>query len=566
MANAHKVRNSLLPQELIDHILSEKLLDKGDLKSCSLVAREWRQTSQRILFYSLHILPPKMTEALPDYLCVHVRHLSIDFRCSTMLMELVSILLPRLQHLISLTMRSLFPIHRLKWSAFEQSWEAFLPCLDIPDTTSLKCLILDRTTFKNLHSFHHFLSKPRFRYLDELVIRDAGFSRNVRNYTTNGYQGVAEQYPWDFRSTTLRQLTMVRCESRFHSLYSALCEQRCPFDITNICKLQVITDSVYRLSDGLDFPKTSGVFNSLTHLRTGGDMIKLEPSPDPALPLLTHYYAKLFIGTRFDEDDGHQIYSVVDPFLDFQNAAPNLQSVTLDIRNVYNHELGFGAFQDRVDEIIANAPLPASIRFNILVPHGTIDEVRVALPTANENRILEVMHAGQPGEFKMSHADPDVLQWMCGMNPEDEYELKPSLLPVLTHYYVTLYTTDAGNGPFIKPFSLDLQNVAPSLQYVLWDIGSLCKWAQLSAFQDTVDSIIVNVPLPPGAKTIVLVPDGTVDLDIVRNAFLMASESRGIDVAYAGAFADFKMSYVEPDTLSWVRDQGQYIGDSEYLC
>ncbi|KAK7038887.1 hypothetical protein VNI00_010521 [Paramarasmius palmivorus] len=356
----------------------------------------------------LHISTLKNLESLPDYLCYYVRHLSLDFRCRKSLFDLVAYVLPRLRHLTSLAMRDLrYPVGESRRLEFQQSWDAFLPCFDVAGTTSLKCLILDGVDFRGLYSFHHFLSKTRFRHLDELFIRD---TRLIQSCWGNAYQEIGEQYPWDYRSSSLRTLTILRS---WGSIYSALCDQRCPFDVTWICKLQFITSSsVQQPFHGLVLPKPSNVFKSLTHLETRGNEIIFDPALGPALPVLTHYYVKLSLYMDWELDER----AVFPPFLAIHDAAPNLQCVILDVQDIPR---GLAASGNKLNEIIVNAPLPLYIRFVVLVAKWTVDQVREALQMATQRRALEVVCAGAPTAFKMSHTNLDILQWIYDRSLED---------------------------------------------------------------------------------------------------------------------------------------------------
>ncbi|KAJ7884431.1 hypothetical protein B0H13DRAFT_2667010 [Mycena leptocephala] len=109
----------MCPQELIDHILGET--DSADLKSCALVARSFRPTSQKLLFSDLTILPPgrdsmSALQRLADVLLASV-HLALYVRtlhliqpglyepCAWMQSEILPKILPVFPNLESLNIR-----------------------------------------------------------------------------------------------------------------------------------------------------------------------------------------------------------------------------------------------------------------------------------------------------------------------------------------------------------------------------------------------------------------------------------------------------------------------------
>ncbi|KAF7372031.1 hypothetical protein MVEN_00061400 [Mycena venus] len=113
---------AMCPQELIDLILGKIILaDKETLKSCALVARSFRPTSQKMIFSDLTILPPgrdnipalqRLTDVLSGspHLALYVRTLHLiqpGFYkpCVWMQSDILPAILPVLTNLKSLNVR-----------------------------------------------------------------------------------------------------------------------------------------------------------------------------------------------------------------------------------------------------------------------------------------------------------------------------------------------------------------------------------------------------------------------------------------------------------------------------
>ncbi|KAJ7044397.1 hypothetical protein C8F04DRAFT_1174830 [Mycena alexandri] len=114
--SAPRAASATFSQELIDRILGDT--DKDTLKSCALVARSFRTTSQKLIFSDLTILPPgcdsipalqrlaNLLSASP-HLALHVRTLrlvqpSFYAPCVWMQSDILPVILPLFTHLASL--------------------------------------------------------------------------------------------------------------------------------------------------------------------------------------------------------------------------------------------------------------------------------------------------------------------------------------------------------------------------------------------------------------------------------------------------------------------------------
>ncbi|KAK7038888.1 hypothetical protein VNI00_010522 [Paramarasmius palmivorus] len=383
---------SRFPQETLDTILGTPGLEQEDLKSCSLVQRRWRLESQKQLFRTLHVsIKSERIHELPEEFCRHVRCLvldslwSYDIKRIKALLRLAALMLTRLPHLNTLAIANAS-------LAFEsrRSWNKFLSALSVTDAPSLKGLILDSVVIDYMYSFHELLSQSRFRDLEELFLRDTCFYtadvdalHDIDGYGRNA-PGIYN--PWPAHFTSLKSLAVLQSEHPY-DIYAALCDERCPCDISGVQRLQFVfsNDSSRELS----FPNPNGVFGSLTHLRTRDNQIVFPSSTIPALPLLTHYCIMLILVDI--HDDFPEIFD-----LDFEGLhanAPNLQYIILDLREVYEHGNALTALRNGLDDIILCAPLPVSVRFVVLAPRDKIDEVREVVPRSKATRLLEVIDA-----------------------------------------------------------------------------------------------------------------------------------------------------------------------------
>ncbi|ESK92606.1 hypothetical protein Moror_4350 [Moniliophthora roreri MCA 2997] len=398
------------PQELIDEILSATTWRKLDLKSCSLVGRAWRPKSQALLFRSLHISEPEHAtsiEDLPNYLSNSVHHLALQFipreeNDYELLLRSASKLLPRLHHLTSLTLRGLQVVNvRARRTRFSlrNGLDSFIRSLvtspnddDQSVTSHLNELTLDGVVFQTAYDFHRFMAQSRFQHLEELVVRDAWLVSPeyfiAFGVPANDGYG-SNQDAWSCHYNSLKTMTILHSQT----IYDALCDRRCPCDISGVERLQFVADRDREF-------KSPPPGNSLAHLRTLGSRIDFSASPMPAMPHLTHYYITVPVRDILEEDG--ILSEIEEPFLDLKDAAPKLQEVIVDLKLVFEGtDIEMTSFitqilQHGLDGILVNAPLPDGVRIVVIVPRqddATIEAVRNALPLVNRTGFLQVVGA-----------------------------------------------------------------------------------------------------------------------------------------------------------------------------
>jgi hypothetical protein len=236
-----------------------------------------------IIFLALRVsVKSQRIQELPEEFCRHVRCLVLDSLWSydtkpiTVLLHRAALLLTRLPRLTTLAILNTPLVSKIK-----EGWNELLRALSVTDAPSLKGLILDSVVIDYMYSFHELLSQSRFRNLEELFLRDTSFfTPSIHAFhDVDGYgRNVPGNHnPWPAHFTSLKSLTVLRSE-RPYDIYTALCDERCPCDISGVQRLQFVfaDDSSRELS----FPNPNGVFDSLTHLRTRNNR-----TSSPMLPI-----------------------------------------------------------------------------------------------------------------------------------------------------------------------------------------------------------------------------------------------------------------------------------------
>ncbi|KAF9270871.1 hypothetical protein L218DRAFT_993407 [Marasmius fiardii PR-910] len=193
-----------LPSEIIEHVLDQFGDSVPDLKTCSLVCRDWLPRARHHLFHTLSLpfeekdsttIPTSSSAQLVDpksiidilhsapHLIQWIQKLTLDFRYSSELLHSSESWLPDLartmKHLRRLVL-FMIPIHDLL-----PKMQHVLPEL-LKGNTLLHTLVIDSCVFEDAQAFHKFLRHaaqlPNLRHLILIgvVLKNVPSERNIR--------------------------------------------------------------------------------------------------------------------------------------------------------------------------------------------------------------------------------------------------------------------------------------------------------------------------------------------------------------------------------------------------